>query len=380
MSQDTSNATNKQDTGKGKKKPQPFSYDNNQDYINRQVRRARWLLRWFIGGLGITIVIYFAFHLHRPEGILRWRPLTQVSEWQEIALDWVLWSLAGTLIYLLFEIGRYYPVIGENAPKRTWSFIEYTPWYLVTLVKGPIIAVVILFFFKEATLGLTGDEGAFRFDFSKLDHRVTLLLAFVLGFYSRVAKHVLDGIVKSLFAGAWAKAHGEFEIEPSEAKVVLGETMVFKTTPTTDVVWAASLGTIDATGKYSAPKQPEHCGAKVVITAVSTGTQSIARSATVTLVPFKIEGPTEVELGPEPMQYAYRVSPAADKVTWAISPKAGGGSIDDKGVYTAPSEKEAKTDKVTITATTKKKDATGKERDCSDSLEVKLKKKKEGGQ
>ena len=377
MSQDTSNTK--------KKQPPLLSYDSDQDYINKQVTRAHTLLRSFIAGLVVTIVIYFAAHLQSQspaEGFLplEWRA-TQVSQWQERALDWVLWSFVGTLLYLVWEVNRYYPQIRVKAQKRSPNFIEYTPWNLATLCKGPITALVILFFLDAATLNLTGPaeaEPAFAFNFSELDHRVTLVLAFVLGFYSRVARHVLDGIVKSLFGRAWAEAHGEFEIKPSEAKVVLGETMVFKTTPTTDVAWAASLGTIDATGKYTAPKEPEHCGAKVVITAVSTGTQSIARSATVTLVPFKIEGPTEVELGPEPMQYAYGVSPAADKVTWAISPKAGGGSIDDKGVYTAPSEEEAKTDKVIITATTKKKDTAGKEWDCSDSLKVTLRKKEEG--
>ena len=373
MSQDTSNG----------KKSLEFEYKDPHDYINRQSNRAKWLIRWFVAGLVITAVLYFAFHLwwFNPAEPGKWYAVTSDSARSQRALDWVLWSLAGTLVYLLVEAGRHYQAIGENARKGSTSssypisFIEKTPWNLVTLIKGPIIAVVLLFFFNAADLKLTkGTEPAFSFDFSKLDHPVTLLLAFVLGFYGRVALEVLNSIMKTLFAKPWAEAYGSFKIEPSDAKIVLGETMMFKTTPTTDVVWAASLGTIDATGKYDAPKEREHCGAKAVITAVSTGTSSIARSATVTLVPFKIEGLKEVELGSEEMQYAYSVSPAVDVDEWTISPVDGGGRIDKKtGTYTAPSKDDAKTEKVTITAT-----KTEEGQKCSDSLEVTLKKKEEG--
>lgn len=362
----------------------PFKYENDQDYINRQSERANKLMRLFIIALAITAVLYFAFHLWLldPTKPMSWYPVRSDSARSERALDWLLWSLAGTLVYLLVEVGHHYPSIKENAKKGSpsysypVSFIEKTPWNLVTLIRGPIIAVVILFFFNAGNLQLTGPTGdkAFSFVFSELDHPVTLLLAFVLGFYSRVAREVLNGIMKTLFSKAWAEAYGDFKIEPSDAKVVLGETIVFKTTPTTEVVWAASLGTIDATGKYDAPKERKHCGAKAVITAVSTGTSSIARSATVTLVPFKIEGLKEVELGPEEMQYAYSVSPAVDVDEWTISPVDGGGCIDKKtGTYTAPSKDDAKTEKVTITAT---KTEAGQK--CSDSLEVTLKKKEEG--
>ena len=55
---------------------------------------------------------------------------------------------------------------------------------------------MILFFFNAADLKLTGPDGdgeaALAFEFSKLGHTVTLLLSFVLGFYSRVARKVLD--------------------------------------------------------------------------------------------------------------------------------------------------------------------------------------------
>lgn len=369
-------------------KRKPFKYENEEDYIMRQVSRARLLMVSFILILGVAAVVYLFFHVEKAEGeegvsALDWRSVSPKAEWPTKALDWMLWSLSGTLIYLLFEIGHYYQTIGEKAQKGSWppSYIEYTPWYLITLIKGPAIAVVILFFFNSASLTLTGTSGTegtgFNFNFSQLDHSVTLLLAFVLGFYSRVARHVLDGIVKTLFSKAWAEAHEEFEIEPSYAKIVLGGTMIFGTTEIADVVWAASLGTIDATGKYIAPEEPEHCNKTVVITAVSTGTTSIARSAKVTLVPFTISGPAEIELSSEPKYSAYNVSPAAEDITWTVSPDEGGGEIDENGKYTSPKKEEAKTEKITITATITRKDAAGTEWKCHDSVEVILKSREE---
>jgi hypothetical protein len=365
-----------QDTSSGKKGLSlPFKYENEQDYINRQSERANQLIRWFIIALAITALLYFAFHLWLldPSKPMSWYAVRSDSARSQRALDWLLWSLAGTLVYLLVEAGYHYTAIQENAKKGSLSFsypvsfIEKTPWNLVTLVRGPIIAVVILFFFNAGALELTGPTGdkAFSFVFSELDHPVTLLLAFVLGFYSRVAREVLNGIVKTLFAKAWAEAYGDFKIEPSDTKVVLGETMVFKTTPATEVVWAASLGTIDATGKYTAPKEPEHCG-KAVITAVSTGTQSLARSATVTLVPFEITGPTKVELGEKDYTYGVTKKPDGGKaIEWSISPDPAGGKINSAGVYTTPAQAPAGTDKVTITATIQGTD-------CRSSLEVTL--------
>lgn len=361
---------------------QDFLYTNPEDYIKRQGRRARAILRWLIAGLLITVVVYLAVHLTSPGETLlplEWRSVESGSDLWERVLDWTLWSLTGTLIYLLYEVGHHYPTIRKNVKNDGFpsSFIEYTPWYWVTLVKGPIIALVILFFFNAADLKLTGPDGdgeaALAFEFSKLGHTVTLLLSFVLGFYSRVARKVLDGIMRKLFSRAWAEAHEDYQIDPEKEKVVLGETIVCKTTPTVDVIWATSLGTIDSSGKYTAPKGLEHCGAKVVITAVSKGTPSVARSTTVMLVPFEIVGPGEVILGSENV---YSVSTSESGVEWSLSPASGAGIIDKaKGLYKAPlSKEEAKTEEVTIIATIKKTDQVGKKWICSDRFEVTLKK------
>lgn len=370
MSQDKCTANQ----GQGESKGPIFSYKSENDYVTRQSRRA-WMLLWcYIAGLVTTAVLYLAFHLVllEPENALKWYAIDVDSGMSERALDWVLFSLAGTLIYLMVEVGHHYQAIGDSARERSdpdvypVSFLEKTPWNIVTLAKGPIIAVVILLFFNAADLKLTGannQDPAFAFDFSELDHRVTLLLAFALGFYSRVARNVLDQIVKALFGRAWAEAHEDFGIEPSEAEVVLGETTVFKTKPATEVIWAASLGTIDAkTGRYDAPKEYTHCGATAVITAVSTGTPAMARSASVKLVPFKISGPDRVQIDQE---YSYSVSkpPEAGEVEWSLSPDPAGGKIDKKGKYTAPKAPPSG-NTVTVKANIKGKPG------CYSSLEV----------
>ena len=372
---------------KKKEKKQDFVYESELDYVKRQIKRARTLLWWYISGLLLASLAYLAFHLlffklPGPIFPLEWRAVTANSGLSERAFDWGLWSLVGTIVFLLLEVQKYYRVIPklakEGSPNLSYepSFIEYSPWHISTLIRGPLIAVVILLFLNAANLNLTGNNGeeAIKLTFSELDHRATLLLAFILGCHHRVARNVLNGIVKSLFSKAWAEANEDFVIEPDEAKLVLGETKMFKTNPRTDVIWSASLGTIDNTGKFTAPKDPEHCNVRIVISAISTGKQTISRSVTVTVVPFEIYGEKEIVLSEKSAQFAYSISPFLENVKWDLLPGEGGGTIDKKGVYTPPQLGEEKTEKVMILAKTTMKDSAGKDRECSSSIDVKLRK------
>ena len=367
---------------------QDFVYKDEKDFITRQSRRAKVLIRWWIGLLLFSALLYLVFHFvifATPGEIfpLEWRAVTAESGISERAFDWGLWSLVGTLVFLMLEVQKYYRDIPKLARKGSPqtdyepTFIEYTNWYKVALIRGPIIAVVILLFFNAANLDLAtgnGGDAAIKFNFSELDHRATLLLAFILGYHHRVARNVLDGIVKSLFSKAWAEANEDFEIKPSDVNVILGGAKVFKTDPFTDVIWSASLGTIDDTGKYTAPTGAEHCGKQIVGTAVTKGAKTIAHSATVNLVPFEIVGEKEIELSDKNTEYAYGLSPVVSNVKWELSPADGGGDIDRKGVFKAPTQNEAKAETVKIIAKTTLKDSSGKDKDCSASLDVKLKK------
>lgn len=338
--------------------------------------RAVSLGRWGLCILVATCLLYLAFHFWwlNPSTYGQWYAVTATSARSQRALDWALWGLGGTLLYLMTEFASRYATLGKESknPAEVTSFINYTPWYISTLIRGPVITVVIIFFLNAANLNLTGPgtgggsaPSAFSFNFSALDHTVTLFFAFVLGFYSRVARAVLDSIMKSLFPGAWAEAYEDFDIEPSEVKVVIGETKSFKTKPAKVVDWATSLGTIDTSGKYTAPQESE-CGARASVTAVSG---RIARTAVVTLVPFEITGPQSITLQDPSQPCSYGVSKPKSGVNykWALSPATGGGTINPtNGVYTPPKPAEAQTDKVTITATVEGQDK------CTNSLEVSL--------
>lgn len=327
--------------------------------IEEEKARANGLMNWGIILTVFTIVAYVVIHISQfslsPLNI-QWHAVTTASARSARALDWALWSLAGTLLYLLTEVSTYYQKLGKQPADKADdnSFIFYTPWYLSTLIRGPVISVVILFFLNAANLNLTGagaggTEGtsAFSFNFSQLDHTVTLFFAFVLGFYSRVSREVLDGIMKSLFPTAWANAYEDFDIDPAEAKVVLGETCAFKTKPAKVVDWAASLGSIDEAGKYTAPSDEKTSGTKAVVTATSG---KVARSASIMLIPFEIVGSSSIKLGDATQQYEYRVSKAGYTIAWTLSP-AVGGSIDAAGKYTPPADIQAAPAEVIITAT-----------------------------
>jgi hypothetical protein len=337
----------------------PMSENNN--LVARNKKRAQTIQIFCIVGLAVTILLYLAFHIWFFEllekgHVFKWYGVTQVSGIYQRALDWTLWGLIGTFIYLLTEITFHYRVIEENAPKNN-SFLAFTPWYISTLLKSPFTVLVIMLFFNAANLNLTGtdsDNPAIAFEFSKLDHRVTVAIAFVLGFYSRVGRSVLDGMVKSLFPKAWAEAHETFEINPKDAKIVLGESAIFDTSPKTDVVWATSLGSIDSIGRFTAPINIEDCNKTAVITAVSTGTQSIAKSAVVEILPFKIEIEPSVASLEHGKEYTF-LGPAELSLQW----EATNGNMNPKtGKFSADPDKTVQ--EVTITATVSKGDLKGK--------------------
>lgn len=330
------------------------------DLIIRNQQRAIIIQRWCLAGLIATILVYLAFHLwffELPEKwyLLNWYGVTSESGISQRALDWALWGLIGTFIYLLTEITFHYREIAKNSPIDQ-SFLAYTPWYVSTLLKGPFTVLVIMLFINAANLNLTGIDGdnpAIAFNFSALDHRVSVAIAFVLGYYGRVGRQVLDGIVKSLLPKAWAETHENFEIKPGDAQIVLGESTLFNTSPKVEVVWAASLGTIEATGKYTAPVGADYANKTAVITATSTGAQRITKSSILEILPFKINIEPAVDLIEHGKEYTFLV-PADLKVDWTAT----NGDIDTKtGKFIAGTQPSVR--EVTITAVVAKGDLKG---------------------
>jgi hypothetical protein len=139
----------------------------------------------------------------------------------------------------------------------------------------------------------------------------------------------------------------------------------------TDVIWAASRGTIDAYGNYTAPSESNFCGQEAMITAVSKSSSKISKATKIKFIPFRIEGPIEVERG---KTHRYGVS-TKDIVVWNVTPETKR-DIDPKtGEYTTPAKDQLDSDTVTITATGE----SGQEKEsCSNSLVIKLVEKQNG--
>jgi hypothetical protein len=307
----------------------------------KELRRARWLFGIILGALLLVAVWWILIHLSRaPRGGLEWAraDLYNSPPWQWY--EWLLSSLIGALLYALVNIAYWYH---QKHPR----FVAFTPWYISTILKGPIVAFIIMLFVTSVSLEISGLD----VDFADMNRAPLLVAAFALGFYSRVAREQLNLIVKALFSKAYSRAEEEFSIAPQGAQVRFGQTVVFRTVPTTDVTWLASAGKIE-NGTYTAPKKEDAKSGQVVqITAVPEDPDVPRATAELTLVPFEIVGKDRIAYE---ATESYQVAPEqAGGVTWAVSPEIRGSSIDDKGVYKAPTE--ARVDKATIKAISKDK-------------------------
>jgi hypothetical protein len=328
------------------KKPEEGKKPGHSD----QIRRAKWLFGIILVFFLFLLFGWVAMHLHPEQW---WPPKMQwvgpddeaykKPPWQWF--DWLLSSLIGVLLYALVNVAYWYH---EKRPR----FIEFTPWYISTVLKGPIMAFIIMLFVTSVSLEVSG----LTVDFKKLGPNVLLVAAFVLGFYSRVAREQLNLIVKALFAKAYSKAEELFNIVPRRAQVRFGQSVLFRTSPATEVTWLASAGKIE-NGTYTAPKMGEEdakSGQVVQITAVPKDPNVPRATAQVTLVPFEIVGKAKIAYK---AAESYQLAPEqAGGVTWSVSPEISGSSIDEQGVYKAPTQqavKEAGVEKVTITATSK---------------------------
>ncbi|HEX7553230.1 MAG TPA: hypothetical protein VF378_06725 [Geothrix sp.] len=100
------------------------------------------------------------------------------------------------------------------------------------------------------------------------------------------------------------------------------------------VTWAATGGTVDSTGLFTAPASPGTC--YVIVT--SQADPSKTATAVITVVAPVVITPSEATLAPLATQIFTAVLPATGdtNVTWTITEGAAGGSIDATGLYTAP--------------------------------------------
>lgn len=232
-------------------------------------------------------------------------------------VDWLLWALVGIAAYLLIEITRNVRdlVSGEG------DFIRETNWYWTQLLTGPLIAFVIILLFTHIDVDLlAGDEAAVEVNLNRYPIDLLIVPAFLLGFYSRVAREVLDQITRAVFRSAWMAANGVYEvlIKGQEDDEVATE-VIFETKPPTSVVWSSTAGTITSGGIFQPPTVEEP--KQVYITAVAAGSgRAVTKAVTVVKHKFEIKalgneagilkpGQEQVlEMTPEPKQNPEKVS------------------------------------------------------------------------
>lgn len=124
-----------------------------------------------------------------------------VDRWIELGL----WAFFGNLVFLLNEIKNemetYFPQITKK--NGVDGFIKPTPWYVVYFFRGPFIAMVILVALSSISLEVVGVS----LDLITAPIEVSIVLAAILGFYSRVAAAQLEIITKNLLGRAWEKVY-----------------------------------------------------------------------------------------------------------------------------------------------------------------------------
>jgi hypothetical protein len=127
-------------------------------------------------------------------------------------------------------------------------------------------------------------------------------------------------------------------ISPSQATVVVSSQIQFSASVgnagNTAITWAATGGTVDATGLFTAPSSPGIC--YVVVT--SQADTSKTATAVITVVAPVVITPPTTTLAPGGTQLFTAVIPATGdtNMTWSITEGASGGTIDATGLYTAP--------------------------------------------
>lgn len=218
-------------------------------------------------------------------------------------LKWALASLIGATLYLMGQIATFFPKINEKPdPDNQNDFINSTYWYFSTLLRAPILTVVIMWLLTNLKVEIAGDTAnslGIAVNFSEFSSLVKIGAAFILGFYGRVARKQLDIIAEYLFTRAWALAQMGFEISVSSPDVILlKDTYTFKTEPMTDVVWTSNMGTMDADkGTYKALEDAGDHDKEVIIRAQLRSEPSVTQFKRIKLKLFKISGETAVKSG-----------------------------------------------------------------------------------
>lgn len=197
------------------------------------------------------------------------------KKWIEV----IFWTLFGTLLYLIQQTAEYKLRVDNKTKKRNndqqnqENQREYSqnnnggraddylqrhkPQYYSYLLRSPFISLSILWVLTAANFNIAG----FTLLLSDINVKVLVSLAFILGYFNRVAISQLNLIVSAIFKDAWNQTVRNIDIDPSYKVVKYGGSYNFNAIPDVKVTWSIlsqpKVGTIDtATGMFIAPPQP----------------------------------------------------------------------------------------------------------------------------
>ena len=184
---------------------------------------------------------------------------------------------------------------------------------------------------------------------------------------SSVATVTSEGVVKAVAPGDTnivvngktlisVTVDGPIRVAPSGVALHASETEQFiamvKDLSDPSITWSADVGSISATGRYTAPASIDK-QQTVTVTATSATDPKLSASVKVTLYP-----PASISLSPpsaslhpsQTQQFKAQMMNSGDAtLIWSIAP-AGTGTISERGLYTAPAA-IASQQAVTVTAT-----------------------------
>ena len=279
--------------------------------------------------------------------------------WQSPPLLWVeilFWGWVGTILYLLSEIYTYYKADSEQQ-----KFIELTPWYFITLLRGTFIVFMIL-------VGVTTINVGFgtSVNFSQAPATLYVFLAGILGYFNRMAKEQLIIMVEAVFPDAWERANPDEIITASSALKIIsdktelnyGEEVAIKVDPPLPVKWTTKndLGLFDPKEGletvYKAPTEKEATDSTTGtlatdIAIVVTSVTDPSKTAEI-IIPFKAASST-LKIIPDKTELNYgeavtiKVDPQ-QPVKWTTKNDLGLFNPQEglETVYTAPIETDAK--------------------------------------
>ena len=205
-------------------------------------------------------------------------------------LDWLLWCLVGAATYLFIQHVSFYRQIRQGGG----GFVDEQYWYVAQLLTGPLIAFVVLQFLTRINFELLGFGGdaVVAIDINQFPMDLIFVMAFLLGYFSRMTRKLLERIAQRHFRRCLDEAQPDFEViikdaSPSDNVIGSGANGRVRNSPQdfTALNWKANIGTMDQ-DVYSAP-QARDKPLNVVVTASAADGSGLSTSRQFQIVPEK---------------------------------------------------------------------------------------------